>query len=65
MKSAENQLKSVQPTVNLKRHQDLVRWWRVVISEHSKSSATADQLVKKVNFEIRTNSFVNYNHNEE
>lgn len=64
LKSAANQLESVKPAGDLKQHQKLVHWWRTIIYRHSRTSTGEDQLLKRINLDLRSNNFKTYEHNE-
>lgn len=57
-------METVKPKVDLKEHQTLGHWWRVLIARHSETASAEESLLRRINWDIRSNNFKTYVHNE-
>lgn len=64
MNAAELQLNTVTEMIDLKPGQSLGHWWRVLLARHKQSRTTEEQLLLKINIDVRSNNFANYSHEE-
>lgn len=64
MNAAELQLIAVTEMIDLKPGQSLGHWWRNLLARHKQSRAMEEQLLQRINMDVRANNFANYSHEE-